>query len=101
MRKILRSNYIFDGGNSPFKGYIAFSGEKIEEIKKDWSYQHLLDDQTTVLEHDDYFIMPGLHDNHVFFSGYLSMHAGIDLAETSSELEALQKIKDVLDPKKN
>jgi predicted amidohydrolase YtcJ len=100
MRKILRSNYIFDGGNSPFKGYIAFSGEKIEEIKKDWSYQHLLDDQTTVLEHDDYFIMPGLHDNHVFFSGYLSMYAGIDLAETSSELEALQKIKDVLDPKK-
>ncbi len=41
MRKILRSNYIFDGENSPFKGYIAFSGEKIEEIKKDWSYQGL------------------------------------------------------------
>lgn len=99
MRKILRSNYIFDGENSPFKGYIAFSGEEIEEIKKDWSYQHLVDDQTTVFEYDDYFIMPGLHDNHVFFSGYLSMHAGIDLSKTVSEQEAIKKIQANIDPK--
>lgn len=98
MRKILRSKFIFDGENPPFKGYIAFKGEVIEEIKKDWSYQHLLNEETTVLKYDDSFIMPGLHDNHVFFSGYLSMHAGINLEETASELEALKKIQGSLDP---
>lgn len=101
MRKILRSNYIFDGENPPFMGYIAFKDETIEEIEKNWSYQHLLDDQTVLLEYDEYFIMPGLHDNHVFFSGYLSMQAGIDLTETSSELEALQKIEAKLDQTKD
>ncbi|MGG5372432.1 amidohydrolase family protein [Enterococcus sp. AZ196] len=97
MRKILRSKYIFDGENSPFKGYIAFEGDTIKEIEKDWSYQHLVDEHTNVLEYDDYFIMPGIHDNHVFFSGYLSMHAGIDLTEANSELEALEQIEAALE----
>lgn len=43
--------------------------------------------------------MPGLHDNHVFFSGYLSMHAGINLSETRSESEALQTIQANLESK--
>lgn len=101
MRKIIRSKHIFDGNNPPFKGYIAFKGDIIEEVREDWSYQHLLkDDQAIIHYYDEYFVMPGLHDNHVFFSGYLSMHAGIDLSETNSAIEALQKIKLQIDQEK-
>lgn len=66
MRKILRSNAIFDGENPPFKGYVAFKGETIEEVQSGWDYQHLVDGETTVLKYDNSFVLPGLHDNHVF-----------------------------------
>lgn len=99
MRKILRSNAIFDGENLPFKGYVAFKGETIEEVQSGWDYQHLVDEETTVLKYDNSFVMPGLHDNHVFFSGYLSMHAGVNLEKTSSENEALQMLQNELDKK--
>ena len=45
--------------------------------------------------------MPGLMDNHVFFSGYLRMQAGIDLSDCHTKAEALAKIKDLIKPNVN
>ncbi|MGC3598824.1 hydrolase, partial [Enterococcus faecium] len=44
--------------------------------------------------------MPAIHDYHVFFSGYLAMNAGIDLSDTSSATEAVERIKAVMNHNK-
>ena len=38
--------------------------------------------------------MPGLHDNHVFFSGWMAAHAGLDLAQAQDERQAASIIAD-------
>lgn len=37
--------------------------------------------------------MPGVHDNHVFFTGYMSMHRGVDLTNVATIQEALELLK--------
>ncbi|MGC3333275.1 hydrolase, partial [Enterococcus faecium] len=44
--------------------------------------------------------MPAIHDYLVFFSGYFAMNAGIDLSDTSSANEAVERIKAVMNHKK-
>jgi hypothetical protein len=33
--------------------------------------------------------MPGIHDNHVFFTGYMSLNRGVDLSKMSTVDEAI------------
>ncbi|WP_226002073.1 amidohydrolase family protein [Paenibacillus sp. BJ-4] len=50
--------------------------------------QAWIGDKTAVYDLGDAFVMPGVHDNHVFFTGYMSMHRGVDLNHTASIEEA-------------
>lgn len=101
MKKIIRSKYLFDGIHPPQKGYVLIVNELVEQIAFDWNYQKLVTENTEVLRYDEYFVMPGLHDNHVFFSGYLRMHAGVDLAECKNEQEILTLIKAAIKKSEN
>ena len=100
MKQILRSKMIFDGEQPPFKGYIVINEGIIEKVENNWNYSDLLNENTELIAYDDQFVMPAIHDNHVFFSGYLAMNAGIDLSDTSSANEAVERIKAVMNHKK-
>ena len=97
MKKIIRSKFIFDGIQEPYKGFLLIEHGKIKYVEHGWNYQDLLDEKTVLIKYDEQFIMPAIHDNHVFFSGYLSMNAGIDLSETLSSTQALEKIKEKIE----
>lgn len=96
LKQIYRSKQIFDGYSPPFKGYIAVAEGKIESVGHGWDYGELMKEPAEVFFYDEKFIMPALHDNHVFFSGYLAMHAGLDLRETGCAEEALELIRELI-----
>ncbi|MEQ2876875.1 amidohydrolase family protein [Enterococcus asini] len=87
MKKLIRTNYLFDGENPPRKGYVTIEDKQITRVAFDWAYEELTDFE--VIDYSEQFVMPGLHDNHVFFSGYLRMNAGIDLSHCRNVEEAL------------
>lgn len=84
MRTIIRSRHIVDGtGSDPFQGFIEFRGPFITRVEHGWDYGPVDEAHTNLIRHDEHFVMPGLHDNHVFFSGWMAANAGIDLSQTS------------------
>ncbi len=94
MEKIIRTNYLFDGIHPVQKGHIVMKDDKIIAKEFNWDYGSISDKRKLVC-YDDCFVMPGLMDNHVFFSGYLRMQAGIDLSDCHTKADALAKIKAV------
>jgi len=93
MKKIIRSNQIYDSVKEPFKGFIQIEDGKITNVQQGWDYEEFLDSNTELVIHDEEFIMYGIHDNHVFFTGYLSMNAGIDFSMISDFESALDLIR--------
>ncbi|MEG0080007.1 MAG: hypothetical protein RR727_10375, partial [Enterococcus sp.] len=94
METIIRTNYLFDGIHPVQKGHIVIKDDKIIAKEFNWEYG-AVSDQRKLLCYDEDFVMPGLMDNHVFFSGYLRMQAGIDLSFCHTKADALTKIKAV------
>ncbi|AZH27992.1 MULTISPECIES: amidohydrolase family protein [Paenibacillus] len=89
--KVLLSNAIFNGlENEASPGFIAVRGERIAAVGHPEEAQAWIGSETVVYDLGDAFIMPGIHDNHVFFTGYMSMHRGVDLTHTASSEEAVQ-----------
>lgn len=66
MKQVLRSKMIFDGEQPPFKGYIVINEGIIEKVENNWNYSDLLNENTELIAYDDQFVMPAIHDNHVF-----------------------------------
>ncbi|WP_044090188.1 amidohydrolase family protein [Bifidobacterium reuteri] len=94
MNTIIRSRHIFDGnGEEPFQGFIEFRGPFITRVEHGWDYGPI-DSSTHLIEHDDHLVMPGLHDNHVFFSGWMAANAGLDLSHAVSMEDAASVISD-------
>lgn len=97
MTTIIRSRHIFDGtGSDPFQGYLEYSGPFITRIGRGWDYGPI-ETGTRVIRHDEHFIMPGLHDNHVFFSGWMAANAGLDLSGAADAHQAASLIAQRLD----
>lgn len=93
MKTIIRSRHIFDGtGADPFQGFIEFHGPFIARVEHGWDYGPIDDSHTRLIQHDNHLIMPGLHDNHVFFSGWMAANAGIDLSQSTNAHEAVDVI---------
>ncbi|AWB44535.1 metal-dependent hydrolase [Paenibacillus sp. CAA11] len=88
---LLVSNAIFTGlSNEPEAGFLAVRGNKILAIGPVEDKDMWIGPKTKVYSFHDQLIMPGVHDNHVFFTGYMSLHYGVDLSETSSPEEAAE-----------
>ena len=84
MRTIIRSRHIVDGtGSDPFQGFIEFRGPFITRIEHGWDYGPVDETHTNLIRHDEHLVMPGLHDNHVFFSGWMAANAGVDLSQAA------------------
>ncbi|WHA08964.1 amidohydrolase family protein [Enterococcus montenegrensis] len=92
METIIRTNLLFDGIHPVQKGHIVIEDDQITAKFFNWEYGEISNNRQ-LLEYDDYFVMPGLFDNHVFFSGYLRMNAGLDLSQCLDKDAALKKIK--------
>ncbi|MEE4580878.1 amidohydrolase [Paenibacillus polymyxa] len=89
--KVLLSHAIFNGlEDEASPGFVAVRGERIAAVGRPEEAQAWIGAETVVYDLGDAFIMPGIHDNHVFFTGYMSMHRGVDLAHTASSEEAME-----------
>ncbi|QYK65583.1 amidohydrolase family protein [Paenibacillus sp. S02] len=89
--KVLLSNAIFNGlENEASPGFVALRGECIAAVGRPEQAQAWIGAETVVCDLGDAFIMPGVHDNHVFFTGYMSMHRGVDLTHAASIEEAVK-----------
>lgn len=65
--KVLLSNAIFNGlENEASPGFIALRGECIAAVGRPEEAQAWIGTETVVCDLGDAFIMPGVHDNHVF-----------------------------------
>ncbi|MBA9086616.1 hypothetical protein FHR92_003096 [Fontibacillus solani] len=88
---VLISNAIFTGLDQEVSpGFVAVLGDCIVAVGNPKEEEPWIGPQTKVYSLGDGFIMPGIHDNHVFFTGYMSMHRGLDLTNVQSEAEALK-----------
>lgn len=93
---IIKSNCIFDScGNEPFSGFIAIAKDKILYIgTSDEKITTYLGDDTQVLNYEEKLVMPGICESHAHvFYGALEA-AGANVAESTSEEEAVQMIFD-------
>ncbi|MFD1175002.1 amidohydrolase [Paenibacillus puldeungensis] len=87
---VLISNAVFTGTEDEARpGFVAITGELISAVGTKSDSVNWIGPMTKVYELGDGLVMPGIHDNHVFFTGYMSMHRGLDLTNTSSPQEAL------------
>ena len=87
---VLVSNIIFSSKeDEPFAGFIAIQDNKIIALGTQDETAHWIGPETKVYVLGDELVMPGVHDNHVFFTGYMSMNRGVDLSKTSTVEEAL------------
>ncbi|MGJ7910786.1 amidohydrolase [Neobacillus sp. LXY-1] len=92
---VLVSNVIFSGKeDDPFAGFIAVKDKKIIAVGHKNEQYHWIGPKTKVYQFDDQLIMPGIHDNHVFFTGYMSMNRGLDLSKVTSVNEAVTLLKE-------
>ncbi|SDL98518.1 amidohydrolase [Paenibacillus jilunlii] len=88
------SNAVFTGiGDSASPAFVALQGEHIVAVGSPAEAEAWIGPATVVHHLKDAFIMPGVHDNHVFFTGYMSMHRGVDLTNAATIDEALQLLK--------
>ncbi|RCX20667.1 hypothetical protein DFP94_103399 [Fontibacillus phaseoli] len=88
---VLMSNAVFTGLEDEARpGFVAVGGELIYAVGPKGESGKWIGPATKVHDLGNQLIMPGIHDNHVFFTGYMSMHRGLDLSKAESELEALQ-----------
>ncbi|WP_042354153.1 amidohydrolase [Bacillus rubiinfantis] len=92
---VLTSNVIFTSTqDEPFTGYIAIRDNKIVAVGRQPEQQQWIGQDTLVYDLGDKLVMPGVHDNHVFFTGYMSMHRGVDLSQTATVEEALSRLRE-------
>ena len=92
---ILRSESIFTADSETlFSGYIVIADGIISALLP------AADDitpwrgpQTRYHDLGDKLICPGICDNHTFFTGYMSMHRGVDLSATDNSAAALLLLK--------
>ncbi|WP_160725480.1 amidohydrolase [Bacillus sp. USDA818B3_A] len=92
---ILVSNVIFTSTeDKPISGFIAIKENQIIAVGNQDEHKQWVGPQTKVYELGDRLVMPGIHDNHVFFTGYMSMNRGVDLSSASSAEEALALLAD-------
>ncbi|MNS62689.1 N-substituted formamide deformylase precursor [compost metagenome] len=90
---VIISNSIFTGNeDAPREGFIAVENNRIAAVGGPNEYEQWIGTNTKVYQVGDGLIMPGIHDNHVFFTGYMSMHRGLNLSETKSSEQALEML---------
>ncbi|KFN05804.1 amidohydrolase [Paenibacillus macerans] len=90
---VLLSNAVFTGAeDEAAPGYVAVCGESISAVGPKSGALQWIGPETKVYELGDGLVMPGIHDNHVFFTGYMSMHRGLDLSAAASSREALDML---------
>ena len=93
---IIKSNCIFDScKDEPFAGFIAVEGEKIVYIgSENEEYEMFAGEGTELLDYQDKLVIPGFCESHAHvFYGALEV-AGANVAESSSEEEAVRMIYD-------
>lgn len=91
---VIHSNAIFTGcDDSVFSGFIAIKENKIVTVGEKGEMTAWIGPNTVFYDFDNQLVMPGIHDDHVFFTGYMSMHRGVDLTKTTTIKEALQLLK--------
>ncbi|ASA23313.1 amidohydrolase [Paenibacillus donghaensis] len=89
--RLLMSSAVFTGlEDDASPGFIALQGERIAAIGNPAEAAAWIGPETLVHNLGDAFIMSGVHDNHVFFTGYMSLHRGVDLTNAVSIEDALQ-----------
>jgi len=93
---IIKSNCIFDScSDEPFSGFVAVEGEKITYIgKEDDDITAYISEKTKLFDYKDKLVMPGFCESHAHvFYGALEV-AGANVAESTSEENAVQIIYD-------
>ncbi|MEK5238877.1 amidohydrolase family protein [Paenibacillus sp. FSL L8-0470] len=89
--RVLMSSAVFTGKEEDaLPGFIALQGERIAAVGDPAEAEAWIGPKTIVHHLRDALIMPGVHDNHVFFTGYMSLHRGVDLTNAASIEDALQ-----------
>lgn len=87
---VVVSNVIFSSKEEkPFAGFIAIKDNKIVAVGNQNEKYQWIGHETKVYQFGDQLVMPGIHDNHVFFTGYMSMNRGVDLTNVTSQDEAI------------
>ena len=88
---ILRSDNIFTADSDElFSGYIVISHGVISAIlANDEDISPWRGPTTHFRDLGERLICPGFCDNHTFFTGYMSMHRGVDLRATNTSSAAL------------
>lgn len=92
---ILRSDNIFTADSDElFSGYIVINHGVISAILANDEYISPWRGPTTHFRDlGERLICPGFCDNHTFFTGYMSMHRGVDLSATNTSAAALLLLK--------
>jgi predicted amidohydrolase YtcJ len=87
---VVVSNAIFTSKEEkPFAGFIAIKDNKIAAVGNEKEQGQWIGPETKVYQLGNQLVMPGIHDNHVFFTGYMSMNRGLDVSKVPTIDEAI------------
>lgn len=95
---ILKSKAIFDSvQETPFSGYVAIKGNRIQKVGKGDDYSDLVGENTEVRDCGDKTVMAGFHDSHTHLLMAGMFRTYVNLMDAKSEEEAARMVKEAAD----
>ena len=80
-RLVILSRNVFDAtGAEAFDGFVATEGNRIAKVGRRSEAASYVNGATRVIDAGDRTVMPGMTDNHTFFTGWALLHLGCDLS---------------------
>lgn len=89
-RLVVISRNVFDGtGRDAFDGFVATEGRKIVAVGPRDEAESYAAQAARIIDAGTRTVLPGLCDNHTFFTGWALLHLGVDLSGTHNADAAL------------
>jgi predicted amidohydrolase YtcJ len=81
-RLVILSRNVFDAtGAEPLDGFVATDGNRIMAVGERAGADDYVRDATRVIDAGDRTVIPGMTDNHTFFTGWALQRLGCDLSD--------------------
>lgn len=93
-RLVILSSNVFDAtGAEAFDGFIATEGSRIARVGRRNEAGAYMRKATRVIDAGNRTVMPGMTDNHTFFTGWALLNLGCDLSDVHDAETAIEKLR--------
>lgn len=93
-RLVILSRNVFDAtGAEAFDGFIATEGNRIARVGRRSEAGAYMRKATRVVDAGNRTVIPGMTDNHTFFTGWALLHLGCNLSDAHDAEAGIEKLR--------